>query len=477
MLNKESLQNTLAQFLRTWTNPESQSLDLITTLRCYRQLMLSESGQKRSRPNLAQTLITNGLARLAERNPNAAHLLTQRYLEGQEVKHLTRELSVSDSQFYKIQNQAIEALTETILAQEQQAQFDFQLTIESRLEPLRHHKLFGVDQLQQQLYDVVTSSDTPRLISIEGLGGIGKTSLADRLVRDLISGDRFFDIAWISAKQEQFVPAIGVRPVDDAPQRPALTGETLIDLLLTQLGQTHALGTPPQQKATSLNRLLKRHPYLIVIDNLETAADYQALIPTLRQLVDPSKFLLTSRHSLRAYADIYCLNVTELSQTDTLALLKHEAESRGLAELAQALTAKLAEIYQITGGNPLALKLVLGQLHALPLSRVLNNLKQAQSGKVMALYTYIYKQSWQMLSDASRQALLTLAVASPRGSTIDHLLTVSELPAEALSDALEELITFSLVDVGGGLETHRYSIHRLTETFLFTEVTQWLSSP
>jgi len=38
-----------------------------------------------------------------------------------------------------------------------------------------------------------------------------------------------------------------------------------------------------------------------VVDNLETAADYRALIPDLQSLVNPTKILLTSRHSLHDY--------------------------------------------------------------------------------------------------------------------------------------------------------------------------------
>jgi hypothetical protein len=169
--------------------------------------------------------------------------------------------------------------------------------------------------------------------------------------------------------------------------------------------------------------------------------------------------------------------VNELNQADTLALLAHEAQVRGVTALLQASSDQLEEIYRVVGGNPLALKLVVGQIQALPLSQVLNNLRQAQGRKVTELYTYIYWQSWQALSDVARQALLALPVASPRGSPLDHIAAVSGLELTELGQALEELSTFSLIEVGGDLENRRYSIHRLTETFLLTEVTQWPPSP
>jgi hypothetical protein len=39
--------------------------------------------------------------------------------------------------------------------------------------------------------------------------------------------------------------------------------------------------------------------------------------------------------------------------------------------------------------------------------------------------------------------------------------------------ALTELVKRSLVDVRGTLVEPRYAIHRLTETFLLTEVIKW----
>jgi len=72
-----------------------------------------------------------------------------------------------------------------------------------------------------------------------------------------------------------------------------------------------------------------------VVDNLETVIDYQTLLPFLRQLAQPSKFLLTSRHGLFAYTGVFCLSLKELSQVDSLALLQYEAEMRGVAALTQ----------------------------------------------------------------------------------------------------------------------------------------------
>ncbi|MBN1993748.1 MAG: hypothetical protein JW953_13685, partial [Anaerolineae bacterium] len=127
----------------------------------------------------------------------------------------------------------------------------------------------------------------------------------------------------------------------------------------------------------------------------------------------------------------------------------------------------------VVGGNPLALKLVVGQTAFLPLSQVLDNLKAARGKSIADLYTFIYWQAWHMLDPAGQQALLVMPLAQE--GTLPQLLVLSRLEPADLHQALQQLITLSLVQVKGGLEKRRYSIHRLTETFLLTEAITWQS--
>jgi hypothetical protein len=160
-----------------------------------------------------------------------------------------------------------------------------------------------------------------------------------------------------------------------------------------------------------------------------------------------------------------------LSQADAAALLKYEAETRDLPALAQASPAQLESIYQVVGGNPLALKLVAGQLSVLPLAQVLDTLRQAGSKTVEDLYTYIYWQAWELLSPAGKQTLVVMPLAQE--GSFEEVMEESELDAAQAGQALRELAGLSLVEVGGDLERPRYSIHRLTETFLLNEVIKW----
>ncbi len=337
----------------------------------------------------------------------------------------------------------------------------------SRLEVPTAQKLFGIETAHKTVIASLVAPDRPWLIAIDGMGGIGKTTLADSLAREALTQGRFGAVAWVSAKQEEFLPGFGV----SATNRPALDGERLTDALLEQLTDAPTLALPSREKQARLQQQLKAVPTLVVVDNLETVVDYQTLVPFLRHLTNPSKVLLTSRLSLQAYTDIFCYSLGELDEPEALAFLRYEADMRGIAPLQQATPAQLQQIYGVVGGHPLALKLVIGQARFLPLAQVLTSLQLAQGRQIDELYTYLYWQIWQRLEEADRRLMLTLPVMP--NSTFSGLAAISELDLATLQSALLRLIDHSLVQVAGDLAEPRYRLHRLTETFLMHEVLTW----
>jgi hypothetical protein len=114
-------------------------------------------------------------------------------------------------------------------------------------------------------------------------------------------------------------------------------------------------------------------------------------------------------------------------------------------------------------------------LTSLPLHEVIQRLKQARKSSERAeyeLYHYLYWQSWRLLSEPAREVMLTMPVLPQRGVTWELLLQASGLSRPQLSDAVNELLNYSLLNAGGWPDKH-YSIHQLTHTFLMTEVLKW----
>jgi hypothetical protein len=336
------------------------------------------------------------------------------------------------------------------------------------LPPSTYSCLFGTEEKQKHLADALCRDDGPALAVIDGMGGMGKTTLA-RAVAERCAG-RFNALLWLTARREAEYDTWQGKRRDLG--RPALTAESMLDAIAIRLGLREMIQQSAAHKHALLAPHLSRIRALIVIDNLETAQDGETVVQTVRQLERPTRFLITSRFRLPAELAIH---LDDLPLPDSLALLRHEAGLRGLDEMKQANDAALEPIYKVVGGNPLALKLVVGQVTHLPLKRVLDALRQVQrvpGSAEMELYGYLYQQTWGLLSAPARELLLTMPVLPIVGSTWDDLLALSGLDEQTLDQAIAELVRFSLLSVGGWPD-RVYSIHRLTFNFLMSEVMKW----
>jgi hypothetical protein len=404
-----------------------------------------------------------------------AQILRLRFLDGYTAKATANRLNLTEDVVYKRQRTAISELAKMIWQAEAEARSIKERRIFGRLEIKDPPRLFGADDKMDLLLATLTAEGPPWLVAVVGIGGIGKTSLADAGIRTLAGGPLFVDIAWVSARQERFVVWDGLQ---DAPEStPALTIEGSVDAIIEQFGFGDLSGLALASKIDKVGAQLKRSPYLVVIDNLETAVDYRALVPDLTSLVNPTKLLLTSRHSLHDYPGVLNLSLDELSAADSVALLRHEAGERGMEDVVIAPEDTLLHIHEVAGGNPLALKLLVGQMHTLSLSRVVDDLRQARGRKIEELYRFIYWRSWQLLSDESRQVLAMMPLVAEGGGGLAQIAAVSELAEEELEAPLNQLVSLCLVNVIGTLDARRYGIHRLTETFLLNEVLRWQSEP
>ncbi len=448
--------------LHLWHEPDGLDVSPLDYLRLFQQTQLKNGDSAR---RVTNTLLLQALSRLAVENEFEADLLRRRFVAGESMQAIAGELHLGRSTAYRRLEQAIERLALVLQAQEAELQNS---DLERRLHLPPEVHLIGVDEHVAKLRRALDPVEPVWVISIEGLGGIGKTALAGDLLRRRELTDRFHGLGWISAKPQEFLPHLAY---DGRPARPTLDAGSLIDSLLAQLGRAGSLAQPPAEKELALTRLLKAEPYLIVIDNLETVADYRALLPLLHKLAKPSKFLLTSRHSLWANPHVFCRTLNELSPADTLEFIRHEARVRGRADLAAAGDGQLGRIYEVVGGNPLALKLVVGQLSIHTLATVLDRLQETGDRDAEKLYTYIYWYAWQQLEPAGRRLLLVMPLVQEAG--LEQLAALSGLETAELSRAMQQLANVSLVQISGDLEERTYSIHRLTETFLLKEALKW----
>lgn len=458
------LKKDVHQALRKWhkANSKGSPIDYL----CLFQQARHQGQNTRRATN---QVIINALQVLELERPQDARLLREHFIDERTVAQIANQLNISQELIYKRQRLAIEHLSEVLYEMEQKTIAQRQRALEKQLNPPTYQELIGVSEHLGHLRDILVSPESPWIISISGIGGIGKTSLADALMRQIIRQGSYHEFGWVSAQRNYFNLGGSIKDV----QVPALTVDALVEALVGQLLGLGRGELSSEQTLAALENRLKESPHLIVIDNLETLLDLETLLPTLRRLANPSKFLLTSRKSLYTETNVYHFTLPQLSETNVLQLIRAEARQRHLPHLVEASDEVLSPIYATVGGNPLAVRLIVGQSHIHHLSAVLDDLTQARGEKAENLYRYIYRRAWDNLDEVTRQVFLFMPLMAPQGDSFEHLQIMSQLGTNELRGGLELLATLNLVDVTRHLNEWQYSIHHLTRSFLQEQVLKW----
>lgn len=461
------LHDRVKRALRQWHSAPNEPSPLASLL-IFHQLRHSEPLSEHEATN---RVLYQALQLLEERHPQDAQLLRRSDLDNELNDFVANIFNMSMATFYRQKNVASEHLAEVLLELEQEARTTYRTRLLARLAPPSNTQLLGTEQHRNHLAQLLTSPEAPYIVALAGMGGIGKTTLADAVMRDLIAAGAVQEIGWVTARLDllQWHGLLQQLPT------PALTLEALAEDLYSQLAEEQITPDPsaPRNVVRLLRGLLKERPHLIVIDNLETIQDIESLVSALRDLAAPSKFLLTTRESLFTQPDIYHYAVPELSPSDAMKLIRQEAQGRNLTHLQQASDADLQPIVEMAGGNPLALRLIVGQTYIHPLSVVLENLTHARGTQIEHLYTYIYRHAWERLDETTRRIFLAMPLVSTAGADLALLAEICELAPEQVVQSLEALVRLNLVDVRGDLHARRYTIHNLTRTFLHEQVLRW----
>ncbi len=190
---------------------------------------------------------------------------------------------------------------------------------------------------------------------IDGPGGIGKTSLAIRAA-ELVPAGRFRRIIFLSSKERELT-ADGQRSLGTF----ALPGYLeMLNTIARELGKPDIAITTEEERAEVVLRALRGADVLLLLDNLESLPelDRDQLFAFLNRLPRGCNSIVTSRRRTDASAVIVRLDkldwlaayelITELAKNNDRLRLASKAEQRAL--------------YEETGGNPLLIRWVVGQL-------------------------------------------------------------------------------------------------------------------
>ena len=458
----ENFPQRIHEALRNWYSQKAEYAlnDLL--------LARHHEGTQDTTPRLiTNKILLDGIESLKQTaGEDPANLLQRRFLNQETAQQIAYSKNISADIVFQRQRAAISQLAALIWSQEQALREARLRLVDAHLEPSTYTHLIGATEKLARLRDLMEKPAEPWILALEGLGGIGKTSLADALARELAGSPQFSEIGWVSARRRLFNLSGDIEALTGQAD---LTMTELVDRLIDQFSLTSLTHSSDSEKWLGLKDFLKSRPCLVVIDNLETVPDYPTLVTRLTSLVNPTKFLLTTRHSLRDSSGIHIYTLDPLNKADTLALVRHEAETRGLPELARAPRAELEPIHAVTGGNPLAVKLLVGQIHTFSLPAALSRFESARDKPFNVLMTFLYEAAWQALDDDCRQVLFALTLAAD-GGQLPQIAAAAELDEGGVISCLHRLALLSMVQVSGGLYERRYSLHQLTQAFVAQQI-------
>jgi hypothetical protein len=454
----EKFQLQVHATLRALVHPHSKS-DFSRLQVCLPHLLPADTALS---ADGVRAVIGQALEKMKTGSPELYGLIKGRFWDGRTMQELSIDQGRSSSGLYALQAQALRQLSKLLLEMEAEAETHRTEAVNYRsrnLPPAPFFRLFGFEDQLTQLEKWLRDPHGPQIISIEGLGGSGKTALAHAAVREELASGPWADLAWVSAVDRPFY----LWEAPDTP--PPLDPDRIIEQIAVQLNLPEdVIELPTMERRAAVKAALSAKPYLIVLEDLEPEHRPKDFLPNLITPTGPTRFLLTSRQRLPQISGCANLFLRELSRDASFAVMRYEAQERKL----QLAADDLEKVYAIVGGNPMALKLVIGQAGTLPLHRVLENLVPAAKGTPAgSILQQVYRHSWKLLLPNARQVLFTMERFSPHGAGYEELKAAANLGPKELDAALQQLITHSLI-VYNPAPVDEYTMHRLTYLFLWT---------
>ena len=303
------------------------------------------------------------------------------------------------------------------------------------------------------LASVTSRIDAFPVVTIVGVGGVGKTRMATAAAQALAA--RFSaGVLWIGA-HELNGPSAFPRHIADRLHLPAGGGA---------------------DPASALNERLGARALLVILDNAESLLGERAAllhtVDTLIARVPALRILVTSREPLKSkHEAVVALEGLALPATDATSL-ESPAVQLFVAQARRVhphfdprpVQTQLAQIARLTGGLPLALRLAAAWIRVLGIADIVAELRRGlellDGDETHRGVGHSIGRSWERLEERDRAALAALGVFESAFSADD-----SREVAQTSLAALAALVDRSLLMRQQAGDRTRFEVHPLVRHF------------
>jgi len=315
------------------------------------------------------------------------------------------------------------------------------------------------------LIELLSFTAPTHLITIEGQGGVGKTTLALEAARlcqlasenptQFASVPKFEAIIFTSAQAQHFngpdlCPRLGHQ-------------RNLQDIFRTICRTLDRLSSIPPDFRDQLDYVrtcLSGQKTLLIVDNLETLEDKEYVLSFLREIPHTVKVLVTSRVRL-GMGDT--LSMRPLTKSGSIALIRQQATAQALS-LSQR---QIRKIYALTGGLPLAIVYSLGLVAAFGINP--SHLQSADlSSPSSDLARHCFNVTVERLRQHPAYNLLLAFACFRRPAKLEALAHVAHASPSLRQQRqpFNELYRLSLIE----LHNDCYTMHSLTREYATAEL-------
>lgn len=297
----------------------------------------------------------------------------------------------------------------------------------------------GRPALETDLLKLLLDDKRP-IVTLHGSGGIGKTSLALKVIRELYDKTRFEGIVWLSARDVD-LQMTGPKPVRPLALSPEDMSKFYAGLVLPS-DKARAKGFNPRTFFEQQLQKCDLGPCLFVFDNFETTQNPIEIFNWIDAYIRlPNKVLITTR--LREFRGDYPVDVVGMREEEARLLVAQTASYLGISNLVN--DNYVSDLVTRSEGHPYVIKILLGEVAKIGRPASIPHLVAGTEDVLTALF----ERTYAALSPCAQRAFLTLAAwssAVPR-LALEVVLFRSTEERHEVEKGIESLLQYSMAEI------------------------------